>query len=365
MELIFKKDALENSQQVAILSAQTPVAVLSFNEEHQVIAHNDVFFDMFGFAATGMLRKDLYQSLNAMLGQNHIRIEESLSTGNVGKIDFISPVPRSIELIAIQSKAESDPSLLLFRDTTGIENSYQALNAFIAETAHELRNPIGIIQGFAELLLTRDISISEQRILIERIYKQSINMGPLLNGVLEYTKINALGRQYLKSVKVSAIEILKDVIDNFSATGDSERIVFESDAEPGQIMVVKEKFEQIMTNLISNALKYSKASDGPVKITACISKPEKNLIISIQDSGCGMDEKTLSRLFTKFFRANQDDSVQGTGLGLVITKALVEQLRGKIYVQSQPGVGSIFQLIFPLVIEADNDESASNTGDMQ
>lgn len=181
--------------------------------------------------------------------------------------------------------------------------------------------------------------------LVERIHQQSLRLSQLLNDLLDLSRIESQAAWQIPVRALPITPVVQEVVKTFGTPELAGRI--ELLAQHGDVAVLghRGKLVQVLLNLISNALKYSK---DKVTVSIAVDAGAGLARIGVRDRGVGMDAATLERLFTKFFRAETDDGVRGTGLGLYIARELTERMGGRIGVSSTPGEGSLFELAMPL-----------------
>jgi PAS domain S-box-containing protein len=230
------------------------------------------------------------------------------------------------------------------------EESDRLKSAFLANMSHEIRTPMNGVIGFAELLLQPDIPQDEKKEYFSLIEKNSHQLLQLIDDIIDISKIEAkvlkiykvnfnindllkdLERIYLKEIDMS----LKPIELEFNGLADNQQ---------GWIYTDKSRLMQIFQNLISNALKFT--SEGKISVDTVVKN--KKITFSIKDTGIGIPELAQKQIFERFRRVeNTADKVyRGTGLGLTVTKGLIEILDGEISVDSIEGEGSVFTFTLP------------------
>ena len=252
------------------------------------------------------------------------------------------------------------------------EESDRLKSAFLANMSHEIRTPMNGILGFAELLKTPDLAGGEQKIYIEIIEKSGARMLNLINDIVDISKIES-GLVELNITSTDINTQIKDIYNFFKPEADTKKINLSFNttlpAEDAIIETDIEKFYVILTNLIKNALKYTDAgsvafgyvSAGPSatethagSATQTQTKEGRHsrtseLRFYVKDTGIGIPKDRQEAIFERFIQADITDKMayQGAGLGLAITKAYVEMLGGRLWVESQEGKGSIFYFTLP------------------
>ena len=228
---------------------------------------------------------------------------------------------------------------------------------FLANVSHELRTPLNSIIGFSELLQEKafgDLN-ERQHQYVEYVHSSGAHLLQLINNILDLSRIEA-GRMELSSEDFSIMEVLGELLGNVRPMAHERNISLECKTVPAspKIHADRAKFKQIMTNLLSNAVKFNN-DGGRVTVDWDISeeplgmKMERFVVFRIMDTGIGIKEDDKGKLFKEFEQIDSSITREygGTGLGLVLTKRLVELHKGSIRVESEPGKGSTFFVKLP------------------
>ena len=230
----------------------------------------------------------------------------------------------------------------------------QAKSEFLANMSHEIRTPMTAILGFAEMILhAGDLSKApaERIDAIQTIIRNGKYLLQLLNDILDLSKIEA-GRLDVQLTSCSPVQILADVAQLMHGRADAKRLSLVVDCSgplPATIRTDPMRWRQILINLVGNAIKFTEKGTVRLALSLIHSEPgEPMLRFEVTDSGIGMTQEQLSRLFQPFAQADNARRFGGTGLGLAISKRLAENLGGTIGVESQPGRGSRFHVIIPV-----------------
>ena len=225
-----------------------------------------------------------------------------------------------------------------------MKNSIQ--DEFISTVSHEMRTPLTSIRGFSQTLLNSWDKLDEEnkKRFVKIIEEQSGRLINLVENILTVSKMNA-DKPLLRAVNVN--NSTDKVIQMLSVKYKAHKFVrnYADNLPPANLD--EDKFQQIMTNLIDNAGKYSPEGSS-IKIST--SFKENLLEISVTDEGVGIEKEDLNKIFDKFVRLENHltSKTQGNGLGLYITKNLVESMNGTIFAESAPNVGTKFVLKFPV-----------------
>jgi len=235
-----------------------------------------------------------------------------------------------------------------------------AKTAFLSRMSHELRTPLTAIRGFSELLTHADIG-PDQRGWAELIVKASKHLTTLVDDILDISRIEA-GRFSISPEQVPLRPLVADVLELLQPLAARHAIMLNEPVMApgcGYVIADAERLKQVLTNLVVNAIKYNRP-EGEVTI-AVESASEESIRISVSDTGMGIPEDALGRLFVPFERLDAALSdVEGTGLGLALSRTLVEAMGGSIGVESTVGAGSRFwcELLSgePAVVERAREE---------
>ncbi len=211
----------------------------------------------------------------------------------------------------------------------------QSKSVFLANISHELRTPLNSIDGFVSLMARKGSLTDQQTIYIQTIQKSSAHLLALVNDVLDFSKIDA-GKLTLEQAPFDLEQAVFDVIDMLSPLACEKKIdmaVYYYEDMPNQVNGDALRFKQILTNLVSNAIKFTPDGDIVVRARLDNTSAEHHTIhVSVQDSGIGLTGADRKRLFESFSQGDPSVTRQygGTGLGLAISRQLVQLMRGKI-----------------------------------
>jgi len=224
---------------------------------------------------------------------------------------------------------------------------------FLANMAHELRTPLNSIIGLSELILNESISDKSFKEKIELIYTSGTQLMNIINDILDLSKIEA-GRMEVNVEEFTLKEIL-DYVEKIVKPQCSHKgleLIIQNNIKNDNFFTDKHKLIQILLNLLSNAVKYTEK--GKIEIVANEIN-QGDVKIDITDTGIGIKEEIMDTIFEEFRRAESKKLIQGTGLGLPLTKKLLQLIGGHILVKSKPGVGTTFTIIFPRVYKEAKD----------
>ncbi len=223
----------------------------------------------------------------------------------------------------------------------------RAKSEFLSRMSHELRTPLNAILGFAQLL-QMEIETPEQRESVQHILRGGRHLLDLINEVLDITRIET-GRLHLSPEPVAVADLLRECLDLIQplAAQRDIRLHLEALAEERHVQADRQRLKQVLLNLLANAVKYNR--EGGAVTAACEAAPGDRLRLRVSDTGPGIPPALLEHLFMPFDRLGAEQSgVEGTGLGLALTKRLVEAMGGAVGVESALGQGSTFWVELPL-----------------
>ena len=253
-----------------------------------------------------------------------------------------------------QASAGETVALVVYQDVTTLKEAENLKDEFVGIVAHELRTPLTALKGFADTLLVQTArgkgpSLAEwQREALEEIEVATTRLVDLTEELLDVTRLQA-GRLQLQRTPTNVIPLAQRVVTLLQQTTTRHRLEVRTMHPQLQADIDPARIEQVLTNLISNAIKYS-PQGGPVIITLWEETTDRVVGISVQDSGIGIPQRQHAQMFGRFMRADNAQAwgISGTGLGLYICRELVEQHGGRLWFESKEDAGSTFFITLPL-----------------
>ncbi len=280
-------------------------------------------------------------------------VERSLSSGEgivTREINIASPENRCVIVngVPIAKAGVTEGAVFVFHDITELKKLEEIRKDFVANVSHELRTPISSIKGYAETLLdgkVQDANTAKEFISI--ISQNSDRLESLIKDLLDLAGIES-GKMRMEFEPLDifpTIERSLGVLDK-SAREKSISVKFDIPGDLPKVLGDQKRLSQVFLNLLDNAIKYTPAG-GSVVITA--NTRSGQVQIDVSDTGIGIPEKDLPRIFERFYRVDKARSRElgGTGLGLSIVKHIVQAHGGQVWVQSVPGRGSTFSFTIP------------------
>lgn len=226
------------------------------------------------------------------------------------------------------------------------------MSEVISIVAHQLKNPLSVIKGYLEVLLTEDFGKvnQKQKEYLSDALENVKRMAKIVGYLLDVSRIEE-GKYEMKPRLTNLEKITSEVINDFShlAQASNSKIFFKKPKKLPKVLADPLRIRQVIENLISNALKYKGAGRGKIEIS--LEKSGKNVLFSCQDNGVGIPKEDFKKVFTKFYRSEQavEADPGGTGLGLYINKAIIELSGGKIWFEKNKDYGMIFYFTLPII----------------
>jgi len=294
--------------------------------------------------------------------RNSIQDAEQYSTNII-----VQATPRRRELQIVSTPVRTSTNefvgrLYVFHDVTKEREVDRLRTEFLSMVSHEMRTPLTSIKGYVDLLQTNAVGPvnNDQREFLDIIKTNTDRLVNLITDLLDLSRIEA-GHLELKQESVDLGLLIRQVVNTLRPIIDAKQqhIAFDIASNATLAYVDKDRVNQILTNLISNSSKYSPVN-GHIAIAA---HPEnlQQIRVDIKDDGIGISDKDQAQLFSRFYRTNNPvtQEIDGTGLGLVITRSLVELHGGRISVTSTLGQGSTFSFTLPTEASRTHPPSAT------
>jgi signal transduction histidine kinase/GAF domain-containing protein len=296
---------------------------------------------------------------------------EHLKAKNESMVTTTFKIGNNVLRATISPMAGSDGNgregtVTILYDITAEAESQQARDEFVASLSQELRTPMTSITGYTDLLLGESVGVigEMQRKFLQRIKANIERMGSMLNDLIGITAIDA-GQLEIRPSVVSMAELIEDMLIGARAQLEENEITLTMKLleEMPPVEADPDSVRQIMSNLLGNAIK-STPTGGDIEISTIIEAsqdgPVKDLPaflrVSIRDSGGGIAEKDMERVFERFYRAERPliEGLGETGVGLSIVKSLVEAHGGRVWVESEIGEGATFHFLLPISEQYDD-----------
>lgn len=335
---------------------------------------------------TAMFRNERLILVDTILGITlsticyFINLDNPVITDSIESISELLLIPACIlsTHFALTSLVKRDKQLFLFaqqknRNNTALlqiveakrseaEAAAKVKTEFLANTSHEIRTPMNSIMGMTELALREDIS-PQVRNYLGNIRDAGTNLLNIINDILDFSKIES-GKVELNLTDYNILSVINDICNIISVRINSEVVQFVTCIDPSVPTAMtgdERRIKQIVLNLAGNAIKYTRHGSITISVSAETKSADMVMLkFSVKDTGIGIKQADINRLFNEFERADtkRNRNVEGTGLGLAICKSLTEMMGGTIKVSSVYGAGSIFTVEIPQRVK--NAESCIN-----
>ena len=271
------------------------------------------------------------------------------------KIELAGPPKRVLEVDLRLSADEAISQILYFRDVTHETEVDRMKSEFLSTAAHELRTPMSSIFGFTELLMTRDLDEADKRDFLRTIFGQSERMIAIINELLDLSRIESRRGKDFVITAIDLGELLRKVVADFKTPDGRPAPQLPSAADPLTVKGDRRKLTQVLSNVFSNAYKYSPGG-GAVSVEllppqidprAEPGSAARRVGIRIRDRGIGMTPPQVARACERFYRADSSGRIPGTGLGMSIVKEIMELHGGQVEIASEAGTGTTVTLWLP------------------
>ncbi|SIO30092.1 response regulator [Halodesulfovibrio marinisediminis] len=392
---VLKRKVLERTQDLEELEKQwrlilTSVGqgLLGLNSDGEVIFANDAALSQLGYTDDEIIGKNILSDISVKKEDNHVSllrssIYDALQSGQTStnpneffqaKSGHVFPVEYTCR--SIINEEEIQGCVIVFTDITqrkrmeqdlksariAAEEASNAKSEFLANMSHEIRTPMNAILGMSHLVLQSKLD-RRQRNFIQKVHRAAYSLLGIINDILDFSKIEA-GQMRIEGVPFYLDDVMQDVagVVGLKAEEKGLELLFKVCPDvPSKLIGDPLRLTQILINLGNNAVKFT--NEGEVVVTVDVEAvDDKNiaLLFSVQDTGIGMKDEQIFKLFKSFSQADTSTTRKygGTGLGLVISRRLVQLMGGEIWVDSVYGEGTTFSFNASLQIDSDCKEQS-------
>ncbi len=357
--------ALEKSKLEAVLE-NVAVGVLAMNEAGELMIANSSVFNMLSIARPwwwlGSTLEDaipepaVVRLVRRAMEQDEPIINEMVALASGRRIE-VSCAP--IEELA----STVGGTVAVLHDVTGLHEVEQAKSDFVSMVSHELRTPLTSIKAYVDTLQRQDVQFDDETrtSFVAVIARETERMTRLINDILDLSRIEA-GRLDLKPTFVDLPELIRKVEGRIEQQAAGRRLLLDIPVVMEPVLAEQAKLEQVMLNIIGNALKYS-PEGGDIEIS--VRRLKEKAMVSVTDHGIGIPEEQLPFIFEKYHRGGKSEGggIRGAGLGLFVTKSIVEAHGGRIWAESTEGKGTSMIFTIPLLGEAGQSPEARAIGE--
>ena len=322
--------------------------VISVDENNQIIMFNPVAKKMLGIKEDNLIGKKINQVIRQ---HQFIELLETEGGNESSKETFeITLQPEGRILRAhltdlLDQNNEKSGIIITLTDLTELRRLERVRQEFVANVSHELRTPLTSIIGYLETLVDDSDEISDelQNKFIKIIKSEADRLYLLVNDLLQLSKIEG------ESLDLQAEDLITILDNTFQRLQDKAldsrlKLVPDYPEELPEVKMIPEQIEQVVYNLVDNAIKYT-LENGEVIMRSYLSEDGESVVVEVEDTGIGISEKNQRRIFERFYRVDKARSREkgGTGIGLSIVKHIVQNHGSNIEIESKPGKGSIFR----------------------
>ncbi|MEW6012037.1 MAG: ATP-binding protein [Elusimicrobiota bacterium] len=265
-----------------------------------------------------------------------------------GKADIIKTIKNSTAMIKNED-GKIVGTISIPPDVAKLKEVEQLKSDFISNVTHELRSPLTSIKMALDLISRENISNPNTRMMLNSAIRNAERLNSIINDILDFSKMQS-GKMIFHLDRYSPNEIAQNAVDAMAAWAKSKNLnlILNKKENAPDIYADKKRTEQILINLISNAIKFT-PEGGSVEVSLAYENSNSDFIqFYVKDTGCGIKKEDQEKIFEKFVQVVAGEKVGGTGLGLAITKAMVVMQSGSISVDSEVGKGSVFKVLMPI-----------------
>lgn len=250
-------------------------------------------------------------------------------------------------------------AIVVHQDVTALKEAERLKDDFIGIAAHELRTPLAVLKGYAQMLLMQSARgkgpelVDWQVEALQNIDQATVRLVELTEDLLDVTRLQA-GRLEFLLEPMDLVSLTRRVATRLQMTTSNHILSLHTDTEHLIVNADKRRIEQVLSNLINNAIKYS-PQGGVIDIMLQEKRATTTALLVVHDGGIGIPEQQQAQIFGRFVRADNASAlgISGTGLGLYLCRELVERQGGRIWFESTEGQGSTFFVSLPLVAPTD------------
>ena len=344
---------LQSNERLSALLDRLIVGVVLLDSEQRIEMMNPAVYQILGIDENLLGRSFLEMSKSYGLVQIIQQTYQKKKNRNE-EIYIYYPNERILDVnTMVVPDAKGNQVIVLLYDITEIRRLEKVRTDFVANASHELRTPVTALKGFSEVLLDGALDDPDRlRQFLEIIYKESKRLEILVNDILELSRVEQK-QVPMKTEWISlneTVETCFKIIKPQAAAKGLKLRLLSNNADPIRFIGDQSRLEQILNNLIYNAVNYT---DKGGKISVLLEETEDEIVFHVADTGIGIPEESIERLFERFYRVDKGRSRNsgGTGLGLSIVRYLVQNMGGTISVKSTLGLGSTFTVHLPKVVE--------------
>ena len=343
-----------NREQIRVVLKSLQDPILVADEQSRVWLANRSARELFqlgdgdlrSFTFAELLDNKLNRQLATMSPVDHESLEIEIERMEAGRS---RPSTYLVQTTSVALGDDNYANIFVFHDVTRTRKLDRLKSEFISNAAHELNTPLATILGYSELLLDPEQEFPEEtrKEFLQTIYQKANHLNNLLGQILDISRLEAGRPIPLEVESIPLQERLESMFRHLPVIHPRHQFHLKVPEVPVTVSADPGKFTQIMENLLSNAVKYS-PEGGTITLRVDEDQADGQLHFMVRDQGVGMSSEELSQAFERFYRVDASDSAtRGVGLGLTITRQLVESHEGKIWIESLPGEGTEVHFTLP------------------
>lgn len=365
------QELLETSTQLSQVFSSMPTGLVLLDSQGRVLRHNPAWLSVWGLGPLVLgdsfhVPWDLVPHLLARL-TDPLGLTDFGAAGQRNPLDVQTTTVRlrnphqELHVLSVPTRDTFDQltgRLWVVSDVTREREADRLKSEFISVVSHELRTPLTSILGYTELLLAREFAPKEQKEFVKTVYDEANHLSQIVEDLLGVSRLES-GNVKLNQWVVSLRQLVSEIIAQLNIhLTNRHRLVIDMPPQLPPVYVDRDKVKQILFNLLTNAVKYSpRGGEITLNVTETELPPDhppgRFLRLAVIDTGMGISEEDLPRIWERFYRVDNSNTrrIGGTGLGLSIVKSLVELHGGRIWVESVVGKGSTFYVTLPVATE--------------
>jgi two-component system phosphate regulon sensor histidine kinase PhoR len=355
LDLAGRLDQIQHhSQRLQTVLGTMAEGVLAVGPDKTILLANDAARQLLDFAIEQPTGRPLLEVTRARPVSEAVAQAFAATDPIITEFEAPGLARRHLSLRATRLPGAPCPGVMIvLHDMTELRRLENLRRELVANVSHELKTPLAAIKGYAETLRLGAVNDTEHNIqFVRRIEEQADRLHELILDILQIARLES-GQQSFELTNVPVAELIDECLQQFAETAAAKRIdlLTESPDRTLAVWADEEGVRTILTNLVDNALKYTPA-DGRVTIRAL--GASATVALEVQDTGIGIAERDLARIFERFYRVDKARSRElgGTGLGLSIVKHLAQSFGGNVSVESFPNRGSTFRVELPISVGA-------------
>jgi two-component system phosphate regulon sensor histidine kinase PhoR len=339
----------DHSERLATVLSSMTEGVLAVGPDKTILLANEAGRQLLDFATPNPIGRPLLEVTRARPVYEAVSQAIGATAPILTEFDAPGQVRRTLSLRATRLPGDPCPGVMIvLHDMTELRRLESLRRELVANVSHELKTPLAAIKGYAETLRLGAVNDQEHNLqFVRRIEEQADRLHELILDILQIARVEA-GQESFDLADVPVAALIEECANQFAEVAAAKRIEIRTEPPVSSVTVYadEEGVRTILNNLVDNGIKYT-AAGGSVIIRAVAGVATVGL--EVQDTGIGIPEKELARIFERFYRVDKARSRElgGTGLGLSIVKHLAHAFGGSVSVESQPGRGSTFRVELP------------------